>query len=87
MTFEDLLECDIETLEKMNDSELREHFKQYFPTTRPELVKLNRTTKSNNNSSQSAVPMLSDKKKAFLSALAEQGEDIGDMMARLKRRK
>ena len=36
MNIEEILECDADTLEKMTDAQLLEHFKQYLPTTRPE---------------------------------------------------
>jgi hypothetical protein len=36
MTIEELIACDAATLEKLSDEELRVHFAQYFPETRPE---------------------------------------------------
>jgi hypothetical protein len=38
MTIEELIACDAATLEKMSDEELRIHFAQYFPETRPEMA-------------------------------------------------
>ena len=38
MTLEQLIVCDAATLEKMTDTELLEHFKPYFPLTRPEMA-------------------------------------------------
>jgi len=36
MNIEELIQCDAATLEAMSDEELRNHFAQYFPETRPE---------------------------------------------------
>lgn len=38
MTLEEILKCSADQLEAMTPQELEEHFKQYFPITRPEKV-------------------------------------------------
>lgn len=38
MTIEQLLECSADKLEAMSDEELKRHFEQYLPHTRPNLV-------------------------------------------------
>lgn len=38
MKLEELLDCDAATLKAMSNDELTQHFKQYFPVTRPELA-------------------------------------------------
>jgi hypothetical protein len=38
MTIEQLIACDANTLEKMSNDELKIHFAQYFPETRPDMA-------------------------------------------------
>ncbi len=78
MTLEDLCECDAETLKKMTDTELLEHFKQYLTVTRPELAaKQPRTT-------QQPGLKLDPKKQAALAALAAGGLDLSFMKRKKK---
>lgn len=48
MTLEQIVECDAETLEKMDDATLLKHFQQYLCVTRPEqAVRKSNSTKTN----------------------------------------
>lgn len=75
MTLEELLECDAATLEAMSDAQLHEHFKKYFPVTRPELVARPRTQ----TATKTPTVYLSPQKKAALAELQDLGIDLSFM--------
>lgn len=69
MTIEQLLKCDAETLEKLTDAQLLEHFEKYLKVTRPEWA-----PKQTNKKIEPIV--ISAKKRAGLEMLRELDPDI-----------
>jgi len=75
LTLQDLLDGDVETLEKMTDEELRKVTEQYYIVTRPELaVRVPAVQKVN--------PIMA----ANLKKVADLGIDIGLFMKKKGRR-
>lgn len=79
MTLEQLLNADADSLDKLSPQELTDYFKQFFPTTRPELAR--KTIQQTNGStrasrSQMELPKLSNNQREHLSKLASMGIDI-----------
>lgn len=83
VTLEELCECSAEQLEAMTDAQLTEHFKKYFPVTRPEQARVVRQTAAER---QAPAIYLSPQKKAALAALQDDGVDLSFMRKRFGRK-
>lgn len=82
MTLEELCECSAEQLEAMTDAQLTEHFKKYFPVTRPEQARVVRQTAAER---QAPAIYLSPQKKAALLKLEEEGLDLSFMKRKFRK--
>lgn len=78
MTLEQILDCSAAQLKAMTDAELLQHFQQYFPTTRPELV-----IRSQNRQPVQQI-VLTPQKQAVMQMMAAQGVDLSFLRRRKK---
>lgn len=87
MTLEQLLDCDADTLVKMTDTELLEHFKPYLNVTRPELARAASTSTNigKHYAEQKQLPIYNDKQRAALELMAANGVDVSFMKRRIKK--
>lgn len=76
MLIEELMELPLEKIEAMTDDELREHFKQYFPATRPELIQTKQPKRN------LPPPPMNEKERKLREMLASNGVDVGSMLKR-----
>jgi hypothetical protein len=76
MTIEEWCGLSADELDKFTTEQLHEHFKQYFPVTRPELAQKVSTTSGPPRERQLQMPILSDKQKLVMSMLAAEGITI-----------
>ena len=80
MTLEMLVEMDAETLEKMSDEELKNHFSKYLDITRPE--RPTARVSGNNAGKPKIVEYISPAKQAVLDMLMAEGLSVKDLRRR-----
>lgn len=79
MTLEELLNANADELDAIPPDELERYFRQFFPTTRPELAqKLSAPISGNSHrrTSSQPAPQLSSQQQQVLLKMAEAGIDI-----------
>lgn len=83
MTYEELADLTSDKLESLNDKQLEEILKPFFPETRPEIVQVSRSNiRTNNNPSI----IISKEKQEALKLLAAEGYDMTHLLKNRRRR-